>query len=143
MLDARLTAPKVLRMVKVASYTQSKLQEQGIALSLLSVPLPPQVCSPHPFIPAGSHPPSMPAELPTGPAQSSSPKQTSLSAICQVAIYQDHGVNAGMPYRLAAFRGGYTSNHKHGGRAKTPVEDCKALKTAHRRVKSSFVDGLH
>lgn len=42
MLDARLTAPKVLRMTKVASYTQSKLQEQGIALSLLSVPLPPQ-----------------------------------------------------------------------------------------------------
>ncbi len=45
MLDARLTAPKVLKMHKVATYTQSKLQDQGIPLRLLPVPLPPQVCS--------------------------------------------------------------------------------------------------
>ena len=43
MLDARLTAPKVLRMHKVATYTLSKLQDQGISLCLLPVPLPPQV----------------------------------------------------------------------------------------------------
>ncbi|KAK9866931.1 hypothetical protein WJX84_000534 [Apatococcus fuscideae] len=46
MLDARLTAPKVLRMHKVATYTLSKLQDQGISLCLLPVPLPPQAAIP-------------------------------------------------------------------------------------------------
>ena len=49
MLDARLTAPKVLKMHKVATYTQSKLQDQSIPLHLVPVPLPAEVCSGSPI----------------------------------------------------------------------------------------------